>query len=463
MKLAVQGGTTDLSLVIFAQDSSQTDGRGLTGLVYDTSNLKCYYCRPGAVATEINLATQTVTGAHADGGFVEISSTNMPGAYRLDLPDAVIAAGAPSVVVILGGALNLAPVVLEIQLDPVPADAVEISGDSAAADALETMLDGTGGNVLKLKQLLIVAEDNDSAIDVTGKGTGCGIKAKGGDAVTGSPDGILAEGGDNQGDGFRANGPDGYGWKAQGASTKAGVYALGSGTGPGFYALAATNANGFTAEGQGSGHGIEAIKGASGKDIAADIEGNLSGSVGSVTALSAAAVQSIWDALTSALTTVGSIGKKLADWTIGTAQTGDSFARLGAPAGASVSADVAAAKAIADAIKAITDNLPNSGALSDLATILSRTLPAATVAKLVLALGASPSGAATADTLSTTQMSTDLTEPSNDHYKNRIILWASGALDGQGARITDYDGPSKTLTFTAVTEAPSEGDTFIIL
>ena len=45
--------------------------------------------------------------------------------------------------------------------------------------------------------------------------------------------------------------------------------------------------------------------------------------------LSAAAIQAIWDALTSALTTVGSIGKKLADWVIGTAQTGDSFARIG--------------------------------------------------------------------------------------------------------------------------------------
>jgi hypothetical protein len=61
-------------------------------------------------------------------------------------------------------------------------------------------------------------------------------------------------------------------------------------------------------------------------------------------ALSAAGVQAIWDALTSALTAVGSIGKKLADWVIGTTQTGDSFARLGAPAGASVSADLAAVK-----------------------------------------------------------------------------------------------------------------------
>ncbi len=69
-----------------------------------------------------------------------------------------------------------------------PADMVEISGDSGAADSLETMLDGTGGNVLKLKQLLIVATSNDSAIDVTGAGTGSGIKATGG---TSSGHGIL--------------------------------------------------------------------------------------------------------------------------------------------------------------------------------------------------------------------------------------------------------------------------------
>jgi hypothetical protein len=75
-------------------------------------------------------------------------------------------------------------------------------------------------------------------------------------------------------------------------------------------------------------------------------------------ALSTAGVQAIWDVLTSALTTVGSIGKKLADWVVGTIdtytgntkQTGDGFARLGAPAGVSVSADVAA-------IQADTDNI----------------------------------------------------------------------------------------------------------
>lgn len=58
---------------------------------------------------------------------------------------------------------------------------------------------------------------------------------------------------------------------------------------------------------------------------------------------------SIWNALTSGMSTVGSIGKKLADWVVGTIdtytgntpQTGDAFARLGAPAGASTAADIA--------------------------------------------------------------------------------------------------------------------------
>lgn len=93
-------------------------------------------------------------------------------------------------------------------------------------------------------------------------------------------------------------------------------------------------------------------------------------------ALSSAGIQAIWDALTSALTTVNSIGKRLVDnidaaissrstyaggdtpgtttllsKIVGTLaagthnpQSGDAYARLGAPAGASVSADIAAVK-----------------------------------------------------------------------------------------------------------------------
>lgn len=63
----------------------------------------------------------------------------------------------------------------------------------------------------------------------------------------------------------------------------------------------------------------------------------------------------------------------------------------------------------------------------------------------------------------TTAIITDLTEATNDHYNGRRLLWRSGALAGQAADITDYNGSSKTLTVTALTEAPANGDLFAIV
>ena len=116
MKRLITAGATDQTVYIFVPDSSSTTGAGLTGLAYNTASLVCYYVRDLAAATALTLATQTVTGAHSDGGFVEVSSANTPGLYRLDLSDAVCAAGVNNVVVMLKGAANMAPVVLEIQL-----------------------------------------------------------------------------------------------------------------------------------------------------------------------------------------------------------------------------------------------------------------------------------------------------------------------------------------------------------
>ncbi len=81
--------------------------------------------------------------------------------------------------------------------------------------------------------------------------------------------------------------------------------------------------------------------------------------------LAAATIQAIWDALTSALTTAGSVGKLLVDNI-----TGNAFTRLGAPVGASISADLAAVEANAVAIKAKTDNLPAAPAsVGDVTTV----------------------------------------------------------------------------------------------
>ena len=154
--------------------------------------------------------------------------------------------------------------------------------------------------------------------------------------------------------------------------------------------------------------------------VTGNVGGNIVGSVASVTAdvgitqagadkvwtsttrtltsLGSALVAEIWNALTSGMTTAGSIGKKLADWVVGTIdtytgntkQTGDNYARLGAPIGASISADIAAIEAQTDDIGVAGAGLTALGdtRLANLdATISSRLAPAGTVAACTLVNG----------------------------------------------------------------------------
>jgi hypothetical protein len=62
--------------------------------------------------------------------------------------------------------------------------------------------------------------------------------------------------------------------------------------------------------------------------------------IGGVLATATDIAATVWNALTSGMSTSGSIGKRLVDYI-----TGDTYGRLGAPAGASVSVDIAAVKA----------------------------------------------------------------------------------------------------------------------
>jgi len=116
-KRTILQGATNQTIDVFILDSSSTTGAGLTGLVYDTAGLTCYY-REGATATptQLSLATQTVGGAHSDGGFVAVDATNMPGAYRLDLSDTIISGANPYVSMYLQGATNMAPTLIELEL-----------------------------------------------------------------------------------------------------------------------------------------------------------------------------------------------------------------------------------------------------------------------------------------------------------------------------------------------------------
>lgn len=109
-------GSTDVTIYPYIQ--SNATGAAYTGLTFDSIGLVCYY-KKGAtgVVTPITLATQTVTGAHSDGGFVELSAANMPGVYRLDLPDALFTGTTPHIVSIsLNGVANMQDDTIQIEV-----------------------------------------------------------------------------------------------------------------------------------------------------------------------------------------------------------------------------------------------------------------------------------------------------------------------------------------------------------
>lgn len=58
---------------------------------------------------------------------------------------------------------------------------------------------------------------------------------------------------------------------------------------------------------------------------------------------------------------------------------------------------------------------------------------------------------------------TNLTETTDDHYKDRTLLFTSGVCNQQAKTITGYNGTTKELTTDPFTDAPSAGDTFIIV
>jgi hypothetical protein len=147
----IKAGVENQTIDLFILDSSSTTGAGLTGLTSGSSGLTCYY-RKGAFGTAqpLTLASQTVGGAHTDGGFVAIDGTNMPGLYRLDLSDTMVAAEG-MLTILLKGATNMAPVVAELEivdidiydsvrlgLTALPNAAAEASGGLATLSAAQS-------------------------------------------------------------------------------------------------------------------------------------------------------------------------------------------------------------------------------------------------------------------------------------------------------------------------------------
>lgn len=111
----LKAGATSQSLVMRALDS--TTGVPVTSLVFNSSGIDLQYRREGAAAvaiTEVTLAA--LTTAYTSGGFLHIGA----GYYRVDIPDAALAAGAIGVLLFgsVTGAVFIGCYVQLVAYDP---------------------------------------------------------------------------------------------------------------------------------------------------------------------------------------------------------------------------------------------------------------------------------------------------------------------------------------------------------
>jgi hypothetical protein len=119
---------------------------GVTGLTASTAGLSARYNRTRTASVDIPLVARTIGQAWLSGGFAEVDSVYMPGVYRLDLPDAALAAGADDVTVVVRGASGTNGAVMTIKLSSGGLTAAQTA--SAVWDASVsgyTTLDNFGG------------------------------------------------------------------------------------------------------------------------------------------------------------------------------------------------------------------------------------------------------------------------------------------------------------------------------
>jgi hypothetical protein len=352
-------GSTDVTLYFVLVDS--TTGLPETGVAH--TSVTGSYVRNRGTRTAISMVNLAAPdSAHSDGGWEEVDSTNQPGLYRFDIPDAAFATGADKVIV----SVVVTGVKTEHQLIPLSDWNTQVAAipNAAAAAAGGLFTRGTGAGQIN--------QAADGMIDVS-------------------------------------------------------VVRLAN------VAQSLTDLKDFADDGY--------------DPITNKVQGVV---------------------LTDTLTT----------YTGNTPQTGDSFARLGAPAGASVSADIAAIEGQTDDIGAagagltavpwnaawdaeVESEVADALAAYDAATGGDVTTAAASVTVTGIATNTIGSGAldqtaiteirslfsGTADSGTTTSLTdADLNQVDADFWKGQILLITSGSTINQSRTITGFNPATDTLT-----------------
>jgi hypothetical protein len=142
---------------------------GVVGLTASTSGLTARYNRTRTASVSIPLVARTIAQAWTAGGFAEVDATNMPGVYRLDIPDAALAAGADDVTIVVRGASGTNGAVMTIALKYSQIDMSQSVPTSNTAQTVGDALNaarayGFGKWVISGTTLSLYASDNTTVI-----------------------------------------------------------------------------------------------------------------------------------------------------------------------------------------------------------------------------------------------------------------------------------------------------------
>ncbi len=142
---SIKAGSTSVSIIIELR--AGTTGLPITAIAH-TDLTSASYLRQGGLRVAITLsALAAVDSAYSSGGWIELDSSNLPGLYRLDVPDAALATGADWVVVQVADGTTFTAHVKQFALptyatlaSAIMADIIEVEGSYTAQQALSIML-----------------------------------------------------------------------------------------------------------------------------------------------------------------------------------------------------------------------------------------------------------------------------------------------------------------------------------
>ncbi len=121
--MIITAGKTSVSVQVFFvdDDSGTAPGEPTTGLLFSDIETggSASYMRQGGARVDFTLVTlASASAAWTEGGFILIDDTNMPGLYRLDVPDAMLATGVDQAIAQLvaasGKNTTMRPIVVDI-------------------------------------------------------------------------------------------------------------------------------------------------------------------------------------------------------------------------------------------------------------------------------------------------------------------------------------------------------------